>query len=112
MIKNIGTQIQYVGTKAFLKGWKLGLFVHFVQLPCSWIRIRLPKLILIRNNYLGTWQTYSVLYTETQSCAHLIIREVNSRKTVIQIKCLKGSLFNIYEQIRRKYLVGIFLKGT
>jgi hypothetical protein len=31
----------YVGTKAFLKGWKSGFFVKFGQVPWSWIRIRI-----------------------------------------------------------------------
>ncbi len=30
--------------KAFSKGRKPGLFVNFDQLPCSWIRIRIPNM--------------------------------------------------------------------
>ncbi len=33
----------YVGKKALLKDWKSDLFVHFGQIPCSWIRIRIQK---------------------------------------------------------------------
>ncbi len=33
----------YAGKKAFLKGWKSGLFVNFNQFPCSWIWIRIPN---------------------------------------------------------------------
>jgi hypothetical protein len=33
-----GSKTYYEGTKAFSKGRKPGLFVHFDQFPCSWIR--------------------------------------------------------------------------
>ncbi len=32
-------------TKAFLKGWNSGLFVHFSQFLCSWIRNRIPDMV-------------------------------------------------------------------
>jgi hypothetical protein len=32
-------------TKAFLKGWNLGLFVNFGQFLCSWIRNRIPDMV-------------------------------------------------------------------
>jgi hypothetical protein len=38
--KTYGT---YEGTKAFLKSRKPGLFVNFVQFPCSWIQICIPN---------------------------------------------------------------------
>jgi hypothetical protein len=39
------TYLQYLGTKAILKGWKSGIFVNFCEFPYSWIRIwiRIPK---------------------------------------------------------------------
>jgi hypothetical protein len=33
----------YEGTKAFLKVKEQGLFAYFNQIPCSWIRIRIPN---------------------------------------------------------------------
>jgi hypothetical protein len=38
-MKNVG-MFYDIGTKAILKGWKLGLFLNFGIILCSWIRIR------------------------------------------------------------------------